>query len=104
MNQPQRANNATLLWSLIGVAAVYGGLLLFLRTLTGDHAVDGIIGVILGLYICSHPAANAINALFFSRAGLLRMTWSTVGWLGLNFLVIVVGWLAIFTGARRIVD
>jgi len=62
-----------------------------------------LIGVLLGLYVCSYPAANAIDVLFYSRGGLGRISWSGVVWLGLNLLVLLAGWLAIFAGAMRLV-
>jgi hypothetical protein len=46
------------------LAAAGGGLLLRGGTLTGVSAWDGILGVVVGLYVCSHPAANAVDVLF----------------------------------------
>jgi len=43
---------------------VYSGWVQFLGTLTGTNQVDGIIGVVFGLYICSHPAAFMVDLLF----------------------------------------
>ena len=45
-------------------------LLHYLHTLTGIPVLDGSMGVTLGLYICSHPAANAVDMLFFERYNL----------------------------------
>ena len=36
------------------------------HTLTGTGRVDGIIGVALGLYICSHPASTLVDMLFYN--------------------------------------
>jgi hypothetical protein len=90
---------------LILLAALYGGLLRVLPTLTGSTTADGIGGVILGLYICSHPAANAIDLMFYSRGALREVAsgWSGMGWLALNLLVVLVGWLVIVGGATRLV-
>ena len=50
---------------LLLIAIVYGIALRVLHTLTRFMMLDGGIGVVLGLYICAHPAANAVNMLFF---------------------------------------
>ena len=63
--QGQFKRNPRTLWVLVLAGIVYGSLLRYLRTLTGITMLDGGIGVALGLYICAHPAANAINLLFF---------------------------------------
>jgi hypothetical protein len=68
------------LWGLILIAVLYGGLLFWLRTLTGYPHTDGVIGVILGLYVCSHPASNAVDLLFFQQYPLKQLT---TGWSGM---------------------
>jgi len=101
---PYRLNrNSNVLWGLLLLALVYAGLLYFFRTLTGNDIADGAIGVLIGLYICSHPAANAVDLLFFHRDALREATsgWAGIGWLGLNLLVMLAGWFAIFIGALR---
>jgi hypothetical protein len=98
----QRRNTPALLASVVAVAA-YGALLGRLPTLTGQPKLDGAIGVVLGLYACSHPAANAIDALFYSRGALARLSWLGASWLALNVAVMLVGWLAIVAGAMRLV-
>lgn len=89
---------------LVVAACVYLGLLSHLGTLTGSPTLDGIIGMLLGLYICSHPAANAINLLFFDRWAWQETIseWSGLGWLALNVLVLFCGWLVITVGAARL--
>jgi hypothetical protein len=89
---------------LVVAACVYLGWLSYLGTLTGRPTLDGIIGMLLGLYICSHPAANAVNLLFFDRWALREITseWAGLGWLGLNVLVQFFGWLTITLGAARL--
>ena len=97
--------NIRVLWGMILLALVYGVLLRYLPTLTGSGMLDGSIGVALGLYICSHPAANAINVLFFERDALRHMPeWSVIRWLALNLLVLLAGWMVIFAGLRRLID
>jgi hypothetical protein len=92
------------LCGLILIAIAYGGLRLWLRTFTGNPLVDGTIGIVLGLYICSHPAANAVDVLFFQRYSRQQLTsgWSGLGWLALNLLTLLMGWLMVATGAARL--
>jgi hypothetical protein len=87
------------------LALGYASLLLGIRTLTGVSLLDGAISVIVGLYICSHPAANAVDLIFLQRGALheLASEWSGLGWLLLNLLVLFVGWLVIVLGATRFV-
>jgi hypothetical protein len=90
---------------MILLALAYNSLLRYLPTLTGSSMLDGSIGVALGLYICSHPAANAIKMLFFERDALHQMPeWSVIRWLALNLLVLLTGWMVIFAGLRELVD
>ena len=72
----------------------------------GSSIVVGLIGVALGLYICAHPAANAINMLFFERDALrtVRSDWPLIRWLALNMFALLVGWMVVFAGIRRLVD
>jgi hypothetical protein len=99
-----RRNNVAL-WRLILVAVAYSLLFRYLQTLTGSAMVDGAIGLALGLYICAHPAANAVNILFFERDRLSHLSeWSVVRWLALNLLVLLAGWIVVFLGLRRLVD
>jgi hypothetical protein len=94
---------ATPLIAVLALAAVYGALVLGLGTITGTARGDGIVGLVVGLYVCSHPAANAVDVLFFSRGR--RQPWSTwpaVRWLFLNVLAVAAGWLVIVSGAIRL--
>src|SRR3712207_8509161 len=105
MDQRGRGRNTTAVWGSVLLAIVYVSLLYYVGSLTGINMLDGIIGVILGLYICSHPAANAIDLMFLGRGGLRQVSseWSGLGWLALNLLVILAGWLVIVIGAIRFV-
>jgi hypothetical protein len=104
MMRKEHQRKVGVLFGLILIAIVYGGLLLWLRTFTGNPLMDGVIGIVLGLYICSHPAANAVDLLFFQRKSLQQLTsgWSGLGWLALNLLALLIGWLMITTGATRL--
>jgi hypothetical protein len=77
--------------------------LIFREVLTGIRWLTAVLAC-PGLYICSHPAANAVDLLFFQRAALRQMSseWPGIGWLGLNLLVLVIGWVAIMIGVMRI--
>jgi len=91
------------LWALILLALLYLGLVVFMPTLTGVSLLDGSIGVVLGLFICSRPAGNAVDMLFYERGAFRRLTsgWAGIGWLALNLFVLFVGWLVIVSGAIR---
>jgi hypothetical protein len=105
MNQQRkRRNTATrVLCALILLGLLYLGLVAFMPTLTGIPLLDGSIGVVLGLFICSRPAGNAVDMLFYERGAFRRLTsgWSGIGWLALNLFVLFVGWLVIVSGAMR---
>lgn len=93
------------LWLLIFLGIFYSGLLSSRLAQDGTSGVDGIIGVLLGLYICSHPAAGLID-LFFSGRGAQRPSsskMSALTWFALNLLVLLIGWITIFVGTTRIV-
>jgi hypothetical protein len=105
MGQRQHKRNTRVLWGLVLLAIAFGSSLRYLHTLTGIAMLDGSIGVALGLYICAHPAANAVNMLFFERDTLRQISeWSVVRWLALNLLVLLAGWMVIFVGLRQLVD
>jgi hypothetical protein len=105
MDQVQRGRKIKMLWALILIGIAYGCLLYYQRKITGTDFADGIIGVLLGLYICSHPAANLVDMLFYSRGGRRQFPskWSALLWLALNMMVLLTGCLSIFIGTTRIV-
>ncbi|MGH7832604.1 MAG: hypothetical protein ACREQK_03090 [Candidatus Binatia bacterium] len=100
MDQRQYRRKTNFLWFLIAVAAAYSWWFQQRRTLTGVEALDGTLGVLLGLFICSRPAGNAIDLLLFERSRLRRLMsqWSSIQWLLLNILTLVVGWVVIYIG------
>jgi len=101
MNQPQR-DTKTLGW-MIAFAVTVNGLFRCLPRLTGITELDGLLAVLLGLYICSQPAANALNMLLYG-AGIRNwasLNRSDVMWLGLNFLVLLSGLTLIAAGTMR---
>jgi len=102
----QRAGRKIMTLSLLVVLGIaYSGLLYSRGTLTGLNHLDGIIGVVLGLYICSHPAANLIDMLFYKR-GIqypFSSTRSVVLWLALNVLVLLISGVVIFVGTTGLI-
>jgi len=105
MKDNRRERNIATLCGLTLVAILYSGWLASHATLTGTRTLDGVISVLLGLYICSHPAANAVDLLFFQHDALRQAAseWSGIGWLALNMLVLLLGWIVIFMGTTRLV-
>jgi hypothetical protein len=105
MDQHWRGRNIKTLWGIVVIGIAYSSLLYYQHTLTGTDRVDGIIGVVLGLYICSHPAANLVDMLFFRRGARRQFSSgrSTLLWLALNMLVLLIGWTVIFLGTTRLV-
>jgi len=103
MDQRRYRRKTRVLWALTLLALAFIALLSYLHTLTGRSLLDGAIGVLLGLYICSHPAANAVDLLFFERGALREIAsgWSGIGWLALNMLVLLLGCAVIISGTTR---
>jgi energy-converting hydrogenase Eha subunit F len=105
MNQ-QKVGSKIVILSVLGVVGVayctfvYSG-----GTLTGLMHLDGIIGVVLGLYICSHPAGHLIELLFYRRGirYLLSSRRSIVLWLVLNVLVLLISGVVIFVGTTGLI-
>ena len=101
MEWQPRGRNYKTLGVVIGLALLYGDWMVAQRTVTGMPRLDGVIGVLLGLFVCSRPAANMMD-LLFSRRG-QTSEWFTLGWLVLNALVLFIGWLVITIGATRLI-
>jgi hypothetical protein len=103
MDQYWRGRNPAVLLALMVPAIAYGALLNELGTLTGVLLWDGVIGVALGLYICSHPVSNAIDLLFMDHGIMRHGVADTHGlaWYGLNLIVMCVGCLVIVIGMTR---
>ena len=82
------------------LALAYAVPMLTLGTLTQNGVLDGAVGVLLGLYVCSLPARNAVDLTFANRFVPGRVWRSRAGkvWLGLNGLVVLAGWTAILLG------
>jgi hypothetical protein len=93
-----------LLCTVIAVAAAYSFWFHQRQALTGNPTVDGTLSVLLGLYICSRPAGNAIDLVFFERSPFHRMVteWSSVRWLVLNIVTLLMGWIVIYLGTAHL--
>jgi hypothetical protein len=101
MEQPRGRNYRTLAVVIV-LAIVYIGWMYVQHRITDIPRLDGIIGVLLGLFICSRPAANYLDLLFTrNRTSSDR---SLIGWLALNGVVMFAGWLVITIGATRLID
>ena len=103
MDQYWRGRSSIVLSGFMLLALVYGGLLLTLSPFTDEIPIDGAIGAVLGLYVCSHPAANVLD-LLFSDGGASRQRSSDehgIVWYVLNLLVLMAGWFAVWVGLTR---
>ena len=99
INHPRTAR----MWLLLAPAAAYLTWVLLFPAFTVGLLFDGSVGVLLGLYICSLPAANGIDLMFMQRGAFRRAVKHSSGveWLMLNALVMLVGWIVMVLGAAR---
>ena len=67
--------------------------------LTGNLRFDGIIGALLGLYMCSLAAADLIDMLFTHARRSSRLT--NFQWAALNTAFLFLGLIVIFMGTTR---
>lgn len=100
MNNRLYRRKTRLLFVLMAVAATYSIWFQKRHVLTGNPIVDGTVSILVGLYICSLPATNAIDLFFFQRISSTRVitAWSSVSWLVLNVLTLLMGWSVIYIG------
>ncbi len=103
MIQQKRSRKVMVLSAMVLVGMSYLLLLYTQHPLTSTYRLDGIISVVLGLYICSHPVANVLDVLLFQRH--LPPRKSLIGteilWWGLNGVVLATGFWVIFVGMLR---
>ncbi len=86
---------------LITLAIVYTLLTYGPGTLTGSTQDDGVIGVVLGLLICSQPAAYVVDLFYRSReqaSGLPRWVWPM-----LNLFTFLAGLSVVMMGTIQLV-
>ncbi len=95
--------STVLLVFIIVLSILYVGLLAIDQTITGEYRLDGSIGVLFGLYICSHPVAFFVDVLFYRL--LIQNRYPTRQSLGfqvaLNCAILLFGWIIIVIGATR---
>jgi hypothetical protein len=62
--------------------------------------------VLLGLYLCAHPAAYVLDLFFFSRGTGRQFSshFSAALWTVLNMLGLLIGWFIIFIGATQLAE
>lgn len=99
-----RKRNPLLLLLLLAAALAYEFWLHSGLTITGRTWLDGTMGVMLGLYICSRPVANLLDIILFGGLPLAVDAFSNrsqVAWLSLNALVLIVGCVVLTSGTTR---
>jgi hypothetical protein len=103
MTEYQHSRSLTRLWvaGLLGIG--YSAVFALRPALLGQPVLAGSVGVLLGLYICSQPAANGIDMLFYGRVGghVERSRQAETVWLMANIAVLLVGLVVIIIGATR---
>src|SRR5262245_53931904 len=106
MRQPRIEYHIGRMWISVLLGIGYSSLFLFFYTLTGSTTLDGTIGILLGLYIGSHPAAHLLDLLYLPQGKRREFLASEPGavWLVVNLLVLVVGICTIVIGANRFVQ
>src|SRR5690348_4369942 len=106
MKPPQLEFHITRMWTSVLLAIAYDGAFLYLSTLTGSTTLDGILGVLLGLYIGSHPAAHLLDLLYLPHSTRRELLSDEQGmlWLAVNVGVLLVGIITIVIGANRFVQ
>ncbi len=100
MDQYWRGRSSGALLGFMLLALGYSALLYAYSPLTGVLRIDGAIGVVLGLYVCSHPASNVLDVLFLD-GGAGRRGQSEehgIAWYTLNLFVLLAGWLVVLMG------
>ncbi|OHD75163.1 MAG: hypothetical protein A2177_06565 [Spirochaetes bacterium RBG_13_68_11] len=98
-------NRRAIAW-LAGITLLAGAWVIvsmLLGTITGRTQADGIIGVILGLYVSSFPARHFVDLLIYWKTEVNRFsTRTSLGWwIALNAAVLLAGWLVIVFAAAR---
>ena len=103
MKRPTGRHTAGYLVALILLCLVYTALLHFHIRLTGIHQIDGILGVLLGLYSASQPAANILDLVLYGQFESVRASFrqATRAYWALNLVVLLAGWAVISTSLLR---
>ncbi|NJD56619.1 MAG: hypothetical protein FIA94_09485 [Nitrospirae bacterium] len=106
MEQFSSKSHVRKLWALTLIGFAFISWISYHHALTGMHKVDGIICVLLGLFLCAHPAAYVLDIFFFSRSTGRQFpsNVSAALWVALNSLVLMIGWFIIFIGTTHLAD
>jgi hypothetical protein len=95
--------DAVWLGAMAALGAAWVAVSALLGSITGRHQADGIIGIILGLYVSSFPARHFVDMLIYWKTEGARFpTRRSLGWwIALNGGVLLVGFLTIVFAAAR---
>ena len=95
--------DAAWLGAMAALGAGWVAISAVLGTITGHHQADGIVGIVLGLYVSSFPARHFVDLLMYSKIEGARFpTRRTLGWwIALNAGVLLAGFLTIVFAAAR---
>jgi hypothetical protein len=94
-----------LTWLLL-ISTGYSSLLYLHFPLTGIFRLDGTIGVMTGIYVCAHPAANVADFVLYGkhlRIDKLPIRPIIIWWM-LNSMVMVAGLFVFVLGLLRYSD
>jgi hypothetical protein len=103
MELKERKRKITTLWILIFLGLVYCALIYIHLAFTQTPQIDGLFGVLLGLFTSAHPAANLLDIILYGRYISSRnfSKQSTYWFWTLNIIVLLVGWVDIVMGLLR---
>ena len=99
MNHPRLGSNSIKLTIMLLLGAIYSGWFYLLGVFSDIPRLDRAIGVLLGLYMASHPAGNMLDLLLFMKGDVqeeILVSTSGRAWLVLNALVMLAAWFVIF--------
>ncbi len=86
-----------------GLAALYLSFAATGLPLSGGRWWDGVLGVVLGLFICSIPVRHFLDMIIYWRVEAPRFASRRALslWVAVNGCVLAAGWLVIVVGATR---
>jgi len=87
-----------LLLGLILVGLIYSGIMYTRSAFAPDDWGAGTLGVLLGLFICSRPAAYLLDLLYQTRYVGPPKLWI---WVMLNFLALLAGVIVVILGVMQ---
>jgi hypothetical protein len=95
---PRRLRSIIMLLGLILAAVIYSGILYSRPTFAAARWDEGVLGVMLGLFTCSRPAAHLLDLLYQAHYAGPPKLWV---WLALNLLALLVGVIVVFMGVMQ---